>query len=61
MDMDRSIGSVTRTTDLTGRTDDGTYFVLLPQASVDNMPQIENRFMKAGLSCEVVPQEVAYA
>ncbi len=61
MEMDRFIGSVTRTTDLTGRTDDGTYFVLLPQASVDNMPQIESRFMKAGLVCEVVPQEVAYA
>ena len=60
-EMDRCIGSVTRTTDVTGCTDDGVYFVLLPQASVDNMPQIENRFLKAGLTCEVVPQEVAYA
>ncbi len=60
-EMDLCIGRVTRTTDVTGRTDDGTYFVLLPQASVENMPQIEDRFMKAGLSCEVVSQEVAYA
>ncbi len=61
MEMDCSIGTVTRTTDLAGHTDDGAYFVLLPQASVENMPQIESRFMKAGLTCEVVPQEVAYA
>jgi nucleoside-diphosphate-sugar epimerase len=60
-EMDRCIGSVTRTTDVTGRTDDGAYFVLLPQASVENMPQIENRFYKAGLTCEVMAQEVAYA
>lgn len=61
MEMDCSIGTVTRTTDLAGHTDDGAYFVLLPQASVENMPQIESRFMNAGLTCEVVPQEVAYA
>jgi len=60
-EMDRCLGSVTRTTDLLGRMDDDAYFVLLPQDNVNNLPQIENRFLNAGLLCEVVPQEVAYA
>ena len=59
--LDTSIGKATRTTDVAGRVNDGTYLVLLPQASVENLPQIERRFQEAGLICEVMPPEVAYA
>lgn len=61
VEMDRSLGAVTRTTDLAARIDNGDYLVLLPQADMQDMPQIKSRFKKTGLACEVVAAEAEYA
>lgn len=60
-EYDKRIGRATRSTDLAGRLEDGEYYVLFPQAGVENAPQIGARFAAQGLSYEVVSQEVAYA
>ena len=52
-EFDRRIGRATRSTDIAGRLKNGQIFVLLPQASLDNMPQIEKRFKASGLTCAV--------
>ncbi|MBN1777835.1 MAG: hypothetical protein JW811_06900 [Clostridiales bacterium] len=56
-EYDRRIGLATRRTDIAGRLDNGQLYVLLPQASLDNMPQIEKRFLASGLICAVSSQE----
>lgn len=53
-EFDRRIGRATRSTDIAGQLENGRVYVLLPQASLDNMPQIERRFLSAGLRCAVV-------
>ncbi|HPJ02433.1 MAG TPA: NAD(P)-dependent oxidoreductase [Candidatus Limiplasma sp.] len=52
-EYDRRIGKATRRTDIAGRLKNGQMYVLLPQASLENMPQIERRFLASGLSCTV--------
>jgi hypothetical protein len=52
-EYDRRIGRATRRTDIAGRLNNGRLYVLLPQASLDNMPQIEKRFLASGLICTV--------
>ncbi len=52
-EYDRRIGRATRRTDIAGRLQNGQLYVLLPQASLDNMPQIERRFLSNGLRCTV--------
>ena len=52
-EYDRRIGRATRSTDIAGRLDNGQLYVLLHQATLDNMPQIEKRFHDAGLTCTV--------
>ncbi len=52
-EYDRRIGKATRRTDIAGKLQNGQMYVLLPQASLDNMPQIERRFLASGLRCTV--------
>jgi len=54
-EYDRRIGRAIRGTDIAGQMDNGRIFALLPQAGLENMPQIEKRFLASGLSCTVVP------
>lgn len=58
---DEQIGRSVRATDLIGRMNDGGYYVLFPQASIENLPQISARFHANGLECRVVSQEAVYA
>ena len=58
---DEQIGRSVRATDLIGHMDDGAYYVLFPQASIENLPQISARFHAHDLECKVVSQEVVYA
>ncbi len=60
-EYDRRIGRAIRGTDIVGQLDNGKIYTLLPQAGLENMPQIEKRFMASGLSCTVVTQGVDYA
>lgn len=53
-EFDRRVGRATRSTDIAGQLENGKIYVLLPQASLENMPQIERRFLASGLSCAVV-------
>lgn len=48
-EMDERLRKAVRTTDIIGRLDNGTYYALLPQAGIENLPQIDNRFLNAGL------------
>lgn len=48
-EMGKRLQLALRTTDITGRLDNGIYYALLPQASVENLPQIDSRFLNAGL------------
>ncbi len=59
-DMAREVGSVIRETDIVGRLNDGSYYVLLPQADENHLPELVQRFARAGLSCDLVRQEDAY-
>jgi hypothetical protein len=52
-EYDRRIGQAIRRTDIAGRLNNGQLYVLLPQASLENMPQIEKRFLASGLICMV--------
>ncbi len=52
-EYDRRIGRAIRSTDIAGKLDNGRLYVLLPQASLDNLPQIEKRFHASGLICTV--------
>ena len=54
-EYDRRIGRAIRGTDIAGQMDNGKIFALLPQAGLENMSQIEKRFLASGLSCTVVP------
>ena len=54
-EYDRRIGRAIRGTDIAGQMDNGKIYALLPQAGLENMPQIEKRFLASGLSCTVVP------
>lgn len=58
---DEQIGRSVRATDLIGRMNDDGYYVLFPQASIENLPQISARFQAHGLACKVVSQEAVYA
>ncbi len=60
-EYDRRIGRAIRGTDIVGQLDNGKIYTLLPQAGLENMPQIEKRFLASGLSCTVVTQGVDYA
>lgn len=59
-ELDHRISRATRATDIVGRLNDGEYYVLFPQASTDNLLQINERFLREEISCEVISQEVAY-
>ena len=52
-EYDRRIGRAIRGTDIAGQMDNGRIFALLPQAGLENMSQIEKRFLAAGLTCTV--------
>ncbi len=52
-EYDRRIGHAIRSTDIAGKLDNGRLYVLLPQASLENLPQIEKRFLASGLICTV--------
>jgi len=52
-EYDRRIGRAIRSTDIAGKLNNGRLYVLLPQAGLENLPQIEKRFLSAGLSCTV--------
>ena len=56
-EYDRRIGQAIRGTDISGQLENGRIYALLPQAGLENMPQIEKRFLASGLSCTVVPLE----
>ena len=45
-EFDRRVGRATRSTDIAGQLENGKIYVLLPQASLENMPQIERRFSR---------------
>lgn len=59
-EFDQRIAKATRSTDTAGRMNDDEYYVLFPQATVENLPQISSRFAAQGIRCEVVAQEAAY-
>ena len=52
-EIDRRIGLALRSTDIAGRLSNGQFYALLPQASLESLPQIEKRFHSAGLTCTV--------
>jgi len=52
-EYDRRIGQATRRTDIAGRLNSGQLYVLLPQAGLENIQQIEKRFLASGLICTV--------
>jgi UDP-glucuronate decarboxylase len=52
-EYDRRIGHAIRGTDIAGQMNNGKIYALLPQASLENMPQIEKRFLASGLNCTV--------
>lgn len=60
-EYDKRIGRAIRSTDLAGQMSDGSYYVLFPQATVENLPQIAARFAGQGIGCQVVAQEAAHA
>ncbi len=59
-EFDQRISRATRSTDLAGRLNDQGYYVLFPQAGTENLSQINDRFLREGIRCEVISQEVAY-
>ena len=52
-EYDRRIGRAIRGTDIAGQMDNGKIYALLPQAGLENMPQIEKRFLASRLTCTV--------
>ncbi|MEG0900900.1 MAG: hypothetical protein RSG96_02170, partial [Clostridia bacterium] len=56
-DYDRRIRGSTRDTDLAARLENGSYYVLLPQADEEHFATISARFASQQLRCELVPQE----
>lgn len=48
-EMDERLRNAVRATDIVGRLDNGIYYALLPQAGVENLPQIDSRFLSAKL------------
>ncbi len=56
-EIDERLRRATRNTDICGRLDNGTYYALLPQASLDNLPQIEKRMSGSDLRCVVAALE----
>lgn len=52
-EYDRRIGRAIRGTDIAGQLNNGRICALLPQASLENMPQIEKRFLASRLYCTV--------
>lgn len=57
LEFDSRVAGATRSTDLCGRLDSGSYYVLLPQADEEHFTQISARFAARQLRCEMVPQE----
>ena len=56
-ELDQRIGRAIRSTDIAGQLENGSIYVMLPQATLDNFPQIEKRFLSAGLTCSVTSME----
>ena len=56
-EYDRRIGRAIRSTDIAGKLSNGRFYVLLPQATLENLPQIEKRFLSSGLTCSVASKE----
>lgn len=56
-EYDRRIGIATRSTDIAGRLNNGSYYVILPQADDSSIPLITARFAAQQLNCQPVAQE----
>lgn len=59
-ELSEKIGRIIRSTDLAGQSEDGDIYVLLPQADLENLPIIRQRFEKQGLKCILAIQEDAH-
>ncbi|MCR4621241.1 MAG: hypothetical protein K5663_04095 [Clostridiales bacterium] len=59
--LDRYMDKLVRSTDMVGRMENGDYYVLFPQATVQQLPLIQGRFNDYHILCEVVSEETNLA